>query len=706
MFSIPLRAGAAVVLASLAGTGAFAQDVTLPTIDISGGSTATGPAAMPAAGGSLTVPSVAEQKRALYQSAGSVSFVDEKQFDNTYSNNLRDVLKDTPGVYVQERYGQELRLSVRGSGLTRGYHLRGLDILQDGIPVNAADGSGDFYQIDPLAVRTAEVYRGANGLFYGTSTIGGAINFTTPTAYTAEAPNVLRIDGGSFGALRGNVQMSRISGPFDALVNATVSHANGFRQHETQDYKQFNANLGYRINENVETRFYFGFYDTDQKLPGSLSLFNALRFPKMASPAAISGNQARDVLSERIANTTTIRFDVGQLDISTWAIHKNLYHPIFQVIAQDGWTYGIAPRYTASFDIGGFKNDLIVGGRAWGGNNLARQFVNVNGNKGAPTVNARQDAYNLEGYAENRFWVLRQLALVAGVKVFNDLRDYTQLYNASAKNPRQRQQDDARYAGVNPKFGILWQATPDIQVFADIARSTDVPDFTDLTQVFTNSTTFVPLQAQRAWTAEVGTRGRWDRLSFEVTAYRSILRDELLNYTTNPNVPAATFNALHTRHQGIELAVGYDLLRDVTGIGDKLTVQQIWTYNDFRFVNDPYYGNNRLAGIPTNVLRTVVSYSRPDGFYVSPNVDWVPTGAYADYANTLRAPGYALLGVQAGWAMPNGMTFFVDARNLTDRRYISDLSTVTNAQTLPASSLAIFYPGNGRSVYAGLRYAF
>jgi hypothetical protein len=24
----------------------------------------------------------------------------------------------------------------------------------------------------------------------------------------------------------------------------------------------------------------------------------------------------------------------------------------------------------------------------------------------------------------------------------------------------------------------------------------------------------------------------------------------------------------------------------------------------------------------------------------------------------------------------------------------------------PASSLAIFYPGNGRAVYAGLRYAF
>ncbi|MBP0588057.1 Plug domain-containing protein, partial [Mycobacterium tuberculosis] len=77
---------------------------------------------------------------------------------------------DAPGVYVQERYGQELRLSIRGSGVARGYHTRGLEILQDGVPTNFADGSGDFYQIDPLALSAAEVYKGGNGLAYGSTT--------------------------------------------------------------------------------------------------------------------------------------------------------------------------------------------------------------------------------------------------------------------------------------------------------------------------------------------------------------------------------------------------------------------------------------------------------------------------------------------------------------------------------------------------------
>src|SRR4051794_41110654 len=98
--------------------------------------------------GSLTAPSVEEQKRTLFETVGSVGFIDSEAYKNRHAFNLRDTLADTPGVYVQNRYGQELRLSIRGSGIARGFHLRGVELLIDGIPVNMADGSGDFYQID------------------------------------------------------------------------------------------------------------------------------------------------------------------------------------------------------------------------------------------------------------------------------------------------------------------------------------------------------------------------------------------------------------------------------------------------------------------------------------------------------------------------------------------------------------------------------
>lgn len=653
--------------------------------------------------GSLTVPSVEAQHEQLNQTAGSVGWVDSEAYKGRYANNLRDVLEDTPGVYVQTRYGQELRLSIRGSGIARSYHTRGIELLQDGVPTNLADGSGDFYQIDPLGLRSAEVYKGGNALPFGSSTLGGAINFVTPTAYTAIAPDVVRFDGGTFGTFRGSAQASRVLGDADFLINATVSHADGYRDHMTQQYEQINGNIGYRITPDTETRFYFGAYITEQQLPGTLGLRAALTAPTQASASAVSGNQARNVYTERLANRTTVSLNQGRLDFDTWVIHKGLYHPIFQVIDQDGFTYGFGPRYTGNFDVLGLRDEVIAGGRVFGGNTRALQYINVAGNRAAQTLNSRQDAWSVEGYLENRLFIVPTVALVAGAKLLHANRNYTDLgglppFDTSYKS---YQKD---YDGFNPKFGVLWQPKPTIQAFADITRSQDVPDFGDLTQTQINGATgFVPLASQRAWTLEAGTRGHYDRFTWDVTLYHSWVDGQLLQYTTNPNFPASSFNAGRTNLQGVELGAAMELLRGIAATADTLTLSQIWNWSDFHFSNDPQYGNNRIAGVPEHVFRTTLAYRHPSGFYAAPSVDIVPTGAFVDFANTQRVPAYALVGLQAGMDFDNGVSVFMDARNLSNARYVSDFGTVTRYS---ASGTQTFYPGDGRSLYAGARVKF
>ncbi|CAG4914442.1 TonB-dependent receptor family protein [Paraburkholderia saeva] len=702
MFQLSRRRGALSGVAALFASHAFAQ--TVDPANAETGSTLPAVIVRGAVERSLTSSSTSEQKRALDGTVGSVGFVDSESYANTYAFTLRDVLKDVPGVFVQSRYGQELRLSIRGSGIARSYHTRGLEILQDGIPTNLADGSGDYYQIDPLALQSTEVYKGGNGLAYGSSTLGGAIDFLTPTAYTAVAPNIVRLEGGSYGTVRGSAQLSRVVGPLDFIGTFTVDHADGFRQHERGQYEQFNANVGYRFSPRVETRFYLGAYIVDQQLPGTLSLSDALNNPTKAAPSALAGDQARDTRTERIANRTTVKLDTGQIDIDTWAIHKSLYHPIFQVIDQDGWTYGIAPHYTATLELGGMRNDVIAGARFFGGNTQARQYVNVSGSRGAQTLDATQSAYNYEAYVEDRLFFLPTVALMAGVKALRDVRQYVD-HGGLAADPTYRSTSET-YNGLNPKIGLLWQPERDIQAFIDITRSQDVPDFTDLTQTFNNTTRFTPLSSQHAWTLELGTRGTRDRVSWDVTAYRSMVRDQLLQYTTSPDIPASTFNADRTVIQGLEAGASVDLFRNIArpGAGDRIMLSGLWNLSDFRFKDDPQYGSNRIAGVPVNVLRATLGYARPDGFHISTSVDWAPAGAWADDANTLRVPGYTLLGVQAGMDFRNGVSVFVDARNLTNKRYVSDISTIADART--ASSTAIFYPGSGRSVFAGMRYAF
>jgi len=708
--------------------------------------------------GSLTAPPVQDQRRETLSNVGSVAFVDGATPDiqTRYTHDLRDALKDVPGVFAQSRYGLEMRLSVRGSNLTRDYHLRGLELQQDGIPMNYFDGGGDMYEIDPKYFRSIEVLKGGNALAAGSSTLGGAVNFVSPTAHTALAPNIVSIEGGSFGTVRGQAQASRVFGDFDILLNGTFTHGDGYRQHAQSDYTHLNGNLGWRLNKNVESRLYFGFYETWQQLPGQLvsgDVYSrpwASTAPFLADPVnGFGANQARNVKNWRISNKTTIDTEFGRIDLTGWYIGNYLYHPIFVVIEQQGSTWGFAPKFTGHFDVAGHRNELVAGGRVWGGASSDNWYSNWNGMKLNPfggiapfppfsftglsqfgiaatcggfcgtlinpgfdprIRNNRMSSLNLEAYFEDRFYVAPQLAFMFGAKLFSDERAYRvqggipfePLANYSSKT----------YQGLNPKVGVMVQPTPDIQLFADLTGSRDVPDFIDLTQgyfpPFANvNGTFTPLNAQKAWTGEIGSRGKWDRFAWDVTFYHSELQDELLKFNTNPGagVPATTFNAKRTMHQGVEFAGSVELLRDILGpqAGDALKLSQVWTWNDFRFVGDSSYGNNRIAGIPRHVLRTTLSYTQANGLYLAPQVDWVPQGAPVDYMNTLRAPGYALIGVQAGMKLPHGVSLYVEGRNLGNAHYVSDVSTIQDARGLAP---AVFYPGDGRAVYGGMRVAF
>jgi len=84
-------------------------------------------------------------------------------------------------------------------------------------------------------------------------------------------------------------------------------------------------------------------------------------------------------------------------------------------------------------------------------------------------------------------------------------------------------------------------------------------------------------------------------------------------------------------------------------------------------------------------------------------VETTPSDTWVDYANTLKAPGYTVVNLGLGWNLDNGTNLFVDARNLFDERYVSNFSAVTDARV---ASTAVFWPGEGTSVFMGVRMAY
>lgn len=605
---------------------------------------------------------------------GGADIVAAEDYENVAAVSLRDALAFSPGVYTQPRFGQEVRISIRGSGISRGFHMRGLTLLQDGAPINLADDNGDFQELDPFVFEHIEVYRGANSLRFGGTTLGGGINGVTPTGRSAEGLD-LRLDGGSFDTLRGKAAFGFADERGDAWGALTFDRSDGDRDHARRDSIRVHTNIGIRLTDMIETRFYGSAQTLDQDLPGALNLATALNAPRTGS---FAGDQERDVDSVRLQNRTRIDLGRGTLEVGGFVNLKELFHPIFQVVDQVSTDWGAFARL--DYRAGPFE--LTLGSTARFGTVDALRYVNVNGHCGARTFQADWRAQTIDVYGEGRYR-LGALTLIGGGVYSHGEREQDQIIPVPANG---RFSDDQ----LSPRFGLVWTPRKDVQVYANVSRSHEMPGFIELGQV----AAFVPLDSQRAWTAEVGARGRFGIASFDVSLYRASVEGELLQFNIGPDIPASTFNADRTRHQGVEAGLDLDL-------ASWARLRQVYQYNDFRFRGDAQYGDNRLPVVPKHQYRAELRLGS-ETLNVAPNVEWVPEGAWADYSNNLKVDGYATLGLTAEAQVREGLSVFLDARNLTGTDAVGDISAAIAAT--PAS--VIFYPIERRAVYGGIRAHF
>lgn len=636
---------------------------------------------------------VAYARKRLSQTPGSVSVIAAETYDDRLAIGMPDLLRDVPGVLSNKRYGEESRLSIRGSGIDQSYHQRGVLLAQDGVPFADADGFSDFQKIDALGARYVEVYKGGNALRFGGAQLGGAVNLITPNGKTVETPYLLRGEAGAYNTYRGQAAASGEFGPFDAFGSVNFTQSDGYRINSKQKAVRGTLNLGYSWGDENEVRLIGYAADIKQQVPGALGLADALQNPRKPGAGVVANRWARDLDTQRISLQThlhlsdNLTFEGGLY--STW---MDLYHPISIVIEQKVNTQGAFGRFDLKGEIGGHKADLFFGAYYRTGANKQILSVNMGGVTGPTIGDSKRKASGLDLFTEGRFFLTEQFAVVGGGSFGHATRDYKD--RISSLNDASR-----NFSWFSPRIGLLYESDDGIQVYANVTRSVEPPHYGALVQA--PYPQFVPVEAQRAWTAEAGTRGRSGAFTWDVTFYRSWIKGELLSFTPTIGYPAASFNADDTIHQGIEASLDWRIV-DNKEIG-LIRLRQTYAWSDFRFSNDPVYANNRLPVAPEHQYRVLLRYEHPSGAYIEPFVDWRMKDVWVDYANRMKAPGFALLNVSAGIELPHGITLFADARNLTNKRYAAEFGAITDARTAPAET---FYPGEGRSLFTGIRARF
>lgn len=640
---------------------------------------------------SLTSAGVEEAEARLSQIPGGVAVVDAEDFKDTRAFTMKDMLDFTPGVFAQSRVAQESRMSIRGSGLSRTFHMRGITLLQDGVPINNADGAADFQDIDPLAFRYVEVYKGANALKYGAASLGGAVNFVTPTGYDADEV-LLRAEYGSFDTHRLQAASGDVVGDSDYFASLSNYQSSGFRQHSHTNNTIFSGNVGHKINDNLETRVYLTLGDVDQELPGSLTKAQLAANPKQANAGQLANNHQRDFQVMRLANKTTWSDGVTTVNGGAFVKYKDLFHPIFQLIDQVGKEAGVYGDVTEKTALFSHANEYTLGTRLTMGNTNADRFSHTAGVQGVQTASAVERARNIEVYGENRWDATPEVTLIAGGQVIHAIRDFED--NLGTRS------GERSFTGFSPKIGALWQASHNTQVFTNLSRAYEPPVFGELTQALPGVTGLTDVDAQKSTTLELGSRGHWRGLEWDASVYRAWMKDEIMTFNVGILGAAATVNADDTIHQGLELGLGAEVWKGLVTAEDSLKWRVAYSYNDFRFDGDATFGDNQIPGAPKHYMRSELRYTHPQGWFVAPQLEWVPEGYPIDMANTFSSDGYATFGLNTGMDLTEKVSVYVDARNLTNEKYAATTGVIVNAAGVDQAQ---FLPGEGRAIYAGLK---
>lgn len=637
-------------------------------------------------------PVVAGARKRLSETPGAVSVISAESYEKRFALALDDMLRDAPGVFAQKKWGGDIRLSIRGSGIGNANHNRGLLLAQDGLPLNEADGYGDSQIADPLLARYTEVYRGGNALRFGGALLGGAINMVTPTGRNAGFDNRVRLDGGTFGMVREHLALARQSGDWDVFAAATNQTGQGWRPQSQQNLQFATLSIGRGLGEDREVRLIVSGADIAQEIPGALTRAQFDADPRQAAAGSYANDQGRNIRALRGSLRARWRIDEHlAAEAGAYAVWKDLDHPIFQVIDQQSRNYGLFARLEWQGEVGGARADGFAGAWLREGDLDSNFYENIKGARGRPTSISLQNAQGVDLFAEGRLFVTERLAVVAGATWGRAVRDYRSFVVPGAPTTFDLTASKD-YEWLAPRVGLLWEDEHGVQVFANLTRSVEPPNHGSLSP---SGKGFAPIDAQEAWTLEAGARGRRGPLIWDVTLYRARLDKELLQYTPGPDIPASTFNADRTVHQGLEAALDW-------AITPQVRLRQTYTWSDFRFDGDVQYGDNRLPIVPEHVYRAELRYSNPAGWFVAPSVEWSASDAWVDFANTVRSPSYAILNLNAGWTLNRRVALFLDARNLTDEAYVSNVQAQIRAN--PAS--AAYWPGDGRALFAGFTFDF
>jgi iron complex outermembrane receptor protein len=458
----------------------------------------------------------------------------------------------------------------------------------------------------------------------------------------------------------------------------------GFRDHGTESSRSFYGNYGFRHDENWETRLHVTRQHSDLLLPGSLTKAQVEDDPTQANGFWASRNAARNFDVTRVDLQTTRHLDSdSKVDFGLSFQELSMGHPLpfggsgGSITETERDDMGANFRYQTITDWFGSENEIYTGVFHGSGTDESDRF---NQSDGVLNRARESDSTTTSYYFEDRVRLSDSLRLIAGAALVSADRERTTLGSGTSEDS---------YSQLNPKLGFLLDSSDNHQYFGSVSSSFEPPTEGNIEDSSGN------LEAQSAWTLELGSRGSNGRTTWSGAVYFSQVDNELLTV----EVPVGsglseTSNADSTIHSGIELGVGHD----IPSGDNNIHLSGIFNFSKFEFDNDSLWGDNAIPGIPQESLRVEAKYEFANGVYVGLNAHHVASWD-VDFANSFEADSFTVLGARAGYNAGGDYNIFIDARNLENKHYASNSGIATD---VGGADSGLFNPGSPLAIFFGI----
>jgi len=649
---------------------------------------------------------------------------------------VQEALRRLPGVTTPDQQGNpfQMDLSVRGfQGTSVTGSPQGISVFVDGVRVNEPTVEEINFDLLPLDdVERIELIRGPGSVF-GRNTIGGVLNIVTRRGGEVREL-VPEAEWGSFGRQQYRLRLGGAEGPFDYYVAGTYFREDGWRDASASRVGRLFTRFGLRSG------------GTDLSLSYQRAQ-NRIEQPGSLPESELSQHRTRNFtvgdFFQPLMNLVTLNLkqELGE----HWSVAVTAF---VRTLDAEQFNVNLAAANTRSF-----TNTTTAGGTVeatWQTTlfdrpnrlQLGLDYANTDARvkvflEPAPDVreidsNVRDSQNSVGAWVQNTFDVARGLWLAGDQLVvttsarFEFLRH--QIGDRTPDPDAPRSSGDHTYVRTQPRFGINYNPTRNVDLYFTYAEGFRAPSFLELTcaspaticpGLQAGAASDPPLKPVKARNYEVGVRARpWSWLEGALSLYRTDVRDDIFSVSPTGTVGLFFQNVGNTRRQGVELALRGRFGRFEPWIN--------YAYTEATFRDDALLGTSRVtadcAAPPcTQFVRKGSNLSLVPRQRVNAGVDvrltdWLTfalSGAYVgrqwlrgDEANAERQLGDYFVMNAALHARFKGLTAFFAVQNLLDSEYETFGTFAPNSRADGAPVQRFLTPAAPITFHGGLSWRF